>query len=155
MTVKIRRAAADDAPQACTILRRSITDLCHLDHGGDEALLSKWLSNKTTENVSQWILQSHFFVGEDAGRIVGVAAMSGEGKITLNYVDPDFRFRGVSKALVLAMEEHARTLGLAECCLESTKTALRFYQGLGYAARGQSQKLPVTSSTALILSKRL
>ena len=115
MTVRIRRAVVADASQACTVLRRSITELCYLDHGGDEAYLSKWLSNKTTENVSRWILQSHFFVAEDAGRIVGVAAMSDSGKITLNYVDPDFRFRGVSKALVLSMEEQARTLGLVEC----------------------------------------
>jgi N-acetylglutamate synthase-like GNAT family acetyltransferase len=155
MTVRIRRGVVADASQACTVLRRSITELCYLDHGGDEAYLSKWLSNKTTENVSRWILQSHFFVAEDAGRIVGVAAMSDSGKITLNYVDPDFRFRGVSKALVLSMEEQARTLGLVECCLESSKTALRFYQELGYAKSEQSCIPSLTASPATVLSKRL
>jgi N-acetylglutamate synthase-like GNAT family acetyltransferase len=95
------------------------------------------------------------FFAEDAGQIVRVAAMSGEGKSTLNYVDPDFRFRGVSKTLVFSMEESARTLGLAECWLETTKTALRFYQALGYTASEQSHKLPVAGSPAFILPKRL
>ena len=58
----------DDAAEACAVIRKSITELCHLDHGEDEAYLSKWLSNKTIENVSRWILQSHFFVAEEAGR---------------------------------------------------------------------------------------
>src|SRR5271169_3969144 len=109
--MKIRRAKTDDAPEACAVIRKSITELCHLDHGGDEAYLSKWLSNKTIENVRRWILRDHFFVAEEAGRILGVAAMTESGKITLNYVDPDARFRGVSKALMLSMEENARSLG--------------------------------------------
>ena len=132
MTLKIRRAMTDDAPQACAVIRRSIIELCNLDHGGDETFLTKWLSNKTVENVSKWILQSQFFVAEEAGQIVGAASMTGSGMITLNYVAPDARFRGVSKALMLSMEENARTLGLAECHLESSQTALRFYQELGY-----------------------
>jgi N-acetylglutamate synthase-like GNAT family acetyltransferase len=155
MTAKIRRATADDASQACAVLRRSITELCFPDHGNDEALLSKWLSNKTAENVGRWILQSHFYVAEEARRIVGVAAMSDAGKITLNYVDPDFRFRGVSKALVLSMEEQARTLGLKECSLESSQTALRFYQDLGYVKIEQSNVPPLAGSPATVLSKRL
>jgi N-acetylglutamate synthase-like GNAT family acetyltransferase len=155
MSAKIRRAVADDASQACTVIRRSITELCYLDHRGDEAYLSKWLSNKTVENVKRWILQNHFFVAEDAGRIVGVASMSGSGKITLNYVDPDSRFCGVSKALLFSMEEQARTLGLAECCLESSKTAVRFYQERGYVTSDQSYILSLTGSTATVLLKRL
>jgi GNAT superfamily N-acetyltransferase len=129
--MKIRRAKTDDAAEACTVIRRSITKLCHLDNGGDKAYLSKWLSNKTIENLGRWISQSHFLVAEEAGRIVGVAAITDSGKITRNYVDPVDRFCGVSKALMLSMEEHARTLGIVECRLESSQTALRFYHALG------------------------
>jgi N-acetylglutamate synthase-like GNAT family acetyltransferase len=155
MTVTIRRATVEDASQACTVIRRSITELCYLDHRGDEAYLSKWLSNKTVENVRRWIFQSHFLVAEDAGRIVGVASMSDAGKFTLNYVDPDSRFCGVSKALLLSMEAQARTLGLVECCLESSITALRFYQEQGYVKSEKTYLLPLTGSPATVLSKRL
>jgi ribosomal protein S18 acetylase RimI-like enzyme len=153
--MRTRRARIEDAAEACVVLRRSIAELCHLDHGGDEVMLARWLSNKTVENVRRWIGESHVFVAEEAGRILGVAAMSGAGTITLNYVSPDARFRGVSKALVRCLENHARAHGLAECRLESTKTALRFYQDLGYMTIGTSEVLPLTGTKASVLSKHL
>lgn len=127
--MNLRRATEADAAQACEVLRRSITELCRLDHGGDAALLARWLSNKTVENAHRWIADSHFFVAEENGRLLGCAAMNAAGKITLNYVAPEARFRGVSKSLVVTLEATATKLGLAECRLESTQTALRFYRG--------------------------
>jgi hypothetical protein len=109
----VRRANTEDAAAACAVLRRSITELCHADHGGDEVILGKWLSNKTVENVARWIRQSHGVVSEEAGTLLGVAAMTGSGKITLNYVSPEARFRGVSKALVQQLEEQASAIGLS------------------------------------------
>jgi putative acetyltransferase len=153
--VNTRRATIDDAIEACAVLRRSIIELCRLDHGGDDAYLAKWLSNKTVENVRRWISESAFFVAEESTKIVGVAAMSASGKITLNYVSPDARFRGVSKALMLCMEDHARAAGIAECSVESTQTALRFYGALGYARSEQHYTLPLTGSPAIVLTKRL
>jgi len=155
MSMKIRRAKPEDAAEVCDLICRSITELCHPDHGGDEAHLSNWLSNKTVDNVRSWILQSHFFVGEQAERIVGIVAMNDSGKITLNYVDPAVRFHGVSKTLMLSMEENARTLGITECHLESSQTALRFYQALGYVKSEQSCGIPLTGSSATVLSKQL
>jgi GNAT superfamily N-acetyltransferase len=45
---------------------------------------------------------------------------------------PEGRFRGVSKALIRRLEQHARAIGLLECNLETTQTALHFYRALGY-----------------------
>jgi N-acetylglutamate synthase-like GNAT family acetyltransferase len=151
----IRRASAEDASAACSVLRRSIAELCPLDHGGDAALLARWLSNKTVENVRRWIAECHFFVAEEDGRLLGCAAMNGGGKITLNYVAPEGRFHGVSKALILRLEETARSLGLDECVLESTKTALRLYQSLGYRRSPQTYTQPLTGSPAIVLRKSL
>ena len=58
--------------------------------------------------------------------------MTKAGMITLNYVSPDARFQGVSKALLAALERTAAELGLKQCRLESTKTARRFYEAAGY-----------------------
>jgi N-acetylglutamate synthase-like GNAT family acetyltransferase len=151
----IRRAAAEDASEACAVLRRSIAELCHADHNGDADLLAKWLSNKTVENVRRWIAESHFFVAEEDGAVLGCAAMTGAGKITLNYVAPEARFRGVSKALVGRLEAIAAELGLEQCSLESTQTALLFYRELGYVQSSESYILPLTGSPATVLYKRL
>jgi N-acetylglutamate synthase-like GNAT family acetyltransferase len=155
ISIKIRRANSEDAAQACAVIRTSITELCQLDHRGNEEILSKWLSKKTVENVRRWISESQFFVAEHQGRIIGVAAMMNSGKITLNYVDPAVRFRGVSKALLFSMEENARTLGITECFLESTQTALRFYLALGYVNSEQTHVPLPTGSPATLLSKHL
>jgi len=132
--LQIRPARAADAAAACTVLRRSIAELCAVDHGGDAQFLAAWLANKTPENVAAWIADPgnvvYVAVGGDA--IAGVASMTNAGMITLNYVSPDARFQGVSKALLAALERTAAELGLTQCRLESTKTARRFYQAAGY-----------------------
>lgn len=129
----IREARPDEAAEACGIIRTSFVELCHADHEGDRGLLAAWLANKTPDNLRAWIAQSHVFVAERGGRIVGVAALTGAGEITLNHVLPAQRFTGVSRALLLAMEERARDLGLEACTLESTRTALAFHRAAGYA----------------------
>jgi GNAT superfamily N-acetyltransferase len=107
-------------------------DLCEEDHRNDEQFLAHWLANKTPGNIVVWITDSHVFLAEEKGQVVGVAALTGSGYITLNYVAPEARFRGVSKALLRALENKARELGCQACTLESTKTADLFYRAAGY-----------------------
>jgi GNAT superfamily N-acetyltransferase len=49
------------------------------------------------------------------------------GEIVLNYVSPGARFRGVSSALLEALERRAMAWGHQKCTLQSTETARRFY----------------------------
>jgi GNAT superfamily N-acetyltransferase len=130
----IREARAADAVAACKVLRRSIVELCEADHHNDPAFLQGWLANKTLKNVAAWISDpgNVVLVAVDGGVIAGVASMTKAGLITLNYVSPDARFKGVSKALLAALEGKAAALGLTRCRLESTKTARRFYKAAGY-----------------------
>jgi GNAT superfamily N-acetyltransferase len=132
--MKIKIARIEDAEAACNVLRRSITELCQPDHHDDQAYLSKWLESKTPQNVARWIADesSYVFVAEDAGAIRGVGALTASGVLTLNYVSPEARFTGVSKALLKHLEMKARELGITECRLETTLTARRFYLSAGY-----------------------
>ena len=132
----IRRAEHADA--AAAVLRRSITELCAEDHRGDAAMLAAWLANKTPDSVRRWIGNQHLFVAEEDGAILGVAALAPTGEITLNYVSPDARLRGVSKALVARLEQEAARLRIAAITLTSTGTARRFYAACGYADAGPS-----------------
>lgn len=58
--------------------------------------------------------------------------MTNAGEITLNYVSPDARFRGVSRALLGALEGRAMQRGNLRCTLISTETARRFYHTNDY-----------------------
>jgi GNAT superfamily N-acetyltransferase len=140
LPLRIRDAAPGDATAACDVLRRSIAELCTADHEHDDAFLARWLANKTPANVRDWIENSYVLVAEENGAIVGVAALTGAGVVTLNYVAPEARFRDASKALMRAVEDKAETLGCAACTLVSTKTAERFYRAIGYRDRGAGEK---------------
>ncbi|WP_342760665.1 GNAT family N-acetyltransferase [Bradyrhizobium sp. CSA207] len=117
---------------------RSIAELCTSDHKGDPAILERWLGNKTPDVFRAWIRQSdnNLLVAIDCERVVGVGSVTDQGQITLNYVSPDARFRGVSKTLLAALECRAASRGCLFCTLNSTETARRFYLAQGYVETG-------------------
>src|SRR5215211_3248807 len=85
----LREARAEDAVEACQVLRRSIAELCIADHRNEAAILEQWLANKTPENVASWISHpnNHVFIAADnEGTIVAVGAVTSAGEITLLYV---------------------------------------------------------------------
>lgn len=144
MTVEIRRARDEDAVEGCEVLRRSIAELCVADHKNDPAILGKWLGNKTPHTFRSWIAQpgNSLLVATEDEKILAVGAVTDKGEITLNYVSPGARFRGISKALLAALEGRAAELGCAACRLTSTQTARRFYIANGYVEEepaGQSR----------------
>ena len=100
--------------------------------------LAKVLANKTPANLSSWIAKpdNHMFVATDGDAILGVACVTSCGEVTLNYVSPDVRFRGVSKALLQRLEAKAAELGNERCVLTSTGTARLFYLSAGYEEQG-------------------
>ena len=139
MKLVIRDATPTDAVSACQVMQRSIAELCVADHQNDPAILSKWLGNKTPEIFLTWIAQkgnSLLVVVEDQN-VLAVGSVTDVANITLNYVSPDFRFRGVSKALLAALEERAVQRGCTVLRLNSTETARRFYLSSGYRETGQ------------------
>ena len=138
----IREARLEDATDACSLIRASIVELCFEDHEGDRGRLAVWLANKTPDNLRTWIARSHVFVAERQGRMVGVGALTGDGRITLVYVSPKDRFKGVSKALLLGLEERARDLGLEDIIVEPSATARRFYGSAGYEDLGSNPRKP-------------
>lgn len=130
----IRVAAPSDAEAVCDVLRRSIETLCVADHEDDPDLKRDWLANKTPETVRRWIAAPDgcVLVAETDGRIAGAGAANTKGEITLNYVAPEARFRGISKAMVAALEAWLIAQGASTSRLSSTTTAHRFYLSAGY-----------------------
>ncbi|MBX8813191.1 GNAT family N-acetyltransferase [Pseudochrobactrum algeriensis] len=137
----IRVASAEDAAKVCTVLRRSITELCAADHQNDPQILSQWLANKTEENLRAWIAREGqvYLVAEIDGRIAGVAAVSATDGVLLNYVSPDYQYRGVSKALMAVSEGWLKGQGQVVSRLTSTATAKQFYEKLGYLPEGDAK----------------
>jgi GNAT superfamily N-acetyltransferase len=136
--MEIRDAVAEDAEAGSVVLRRSITELCYADHRNDPAILAQWLANKTPEHFISWIKQpgNSLLVAVENDRILAVGSVTDAGKITLNYVSPDARFRGVTRTLLGALEARAAERGNTRCTLLSTETARRFYRTNQYVEVG-------------------
>jgi GNAT superfamily N-acetyltransferase len=140
--MEIRDAAAEDAPVACEVIRRSIVELCLADHRNDPEILSRWLGNKTPKIVASWIgaTDSSMLVAVEHETILAAGSVTDAGHITLNYVSPDARFRGVSRALLGALEARAMARGNTRCTLISTEAARAFYLANGYRIDGPPEQ---------------
>jgi GNAT superfamily N-acetyltransferase len=136
--VAIRDAVREDAVAACRVLRESIAHLCVADHRNDPAILNAWLANKTPETVTAWAVQkgNSLLLAVEGDAVLAVGSVTDAGEITLNYVAPVARFRGISRALLGALEARAAERGNKRCKLTSTATAHRFYQSAGYVDDG-------------------
>lgn len=128
----IRRAHPNDAVEACEVMRRSITELCGADHHDDPATLRRWLANKQPDVVKGWIEDqgNTVLVALEDEAILCVGAVKNDGEITLNYVSPDARFRGVSRAMLAQLEKVACDLGNETCHLISTRPRAGFISRL-------------------------
>ena len=136
--MEIRDAVPEDAPAGCAVMSRSIAELCVADHKDDPTILARWLGNKTVENFVARIEQpdNSLLVAVKDGKILAVGFVTDSRSIGLNYVSPDARFRGVSRALLRALEARATARKNRQCTLTSTETARQFYLSNGYIESG-------------------
>jgi GNAT superfamily N-acetyltransferase len=141
LVVNIRDATPEDAAAACEVLRASITELCVADHRNDPTILGRWLANKRPAVVAGWAAdpEGSLMIAVEGDAVVAVGGVKDSGEITLNYVAPAARFRGVSSALLAALEARAAARGNTRCTLLSTETAHRFYLSRGYVDEGSPQ----------------
>jgi GNAT superfamily N-acetyltransferase len=137
--ILVRRAAVGDIPAMSEVLIRSITELCTLDHGNDPEAVAAWTANKTPEGVRRMLANpdAQMFVAVRNGVIAAVGCIQGGSEIGLNYVHPEHRFQGVSRALLATLEETIRAAGFSAARLEATKTAQAFYRASGWQDDGE------------------
>jgi N-acetylglutamate synthase-like GNAT family acetyltransferase len=130
----IRKARVSDAQQICNVLRRSIIELCELDHQKNQKELDEWLANKTIQNCEAWINNKkiNFFVAENDGKIVGVSSINHNGFLELCYILPEAKGLGFGGELLKVAEDSVLALGIQVFTLESTITAKEFYEYFGY-----------------------
>lgn len=136
--IAVRQAEPRDAEAAADVLRRSITELCALDHRGDADTLAKWLANKKPQNFLSWLASGDNFcvIAEGDSQVLGVGLLHRSGEIRLCYLAPGVQRKGIGKAIYLALEEQAKAWGLRTLRLESTVSARQFYEALGFRSAG-------------------
>lgn len=122
----IHSANPADTQAIASVICESI-HACHADHHNDPKEIANWTANKTPENITNWMVNNVAISFFDKDNIVGFAMLSPKGELLLNYVLPSHQGKGVGKAMLNTMIQHAKSQNLAEIYLESTKTAKDFY----------------------------
>lgn len=127
----IETAQIKDADKIATLIKASI-NACVDDHHNDKFIIEQWSSNKTAENIKQWIEQNFavsFKINDD---IVGFLLMSNKGELFLNYVLPSHFHQGIGNALMANAIECCQQNHIQYIHLESTLTAKDFYLSKGF-----------------------
>ena len=138
----IRRAEPGDAEAISTVLITSITQLCAADHRNDPEIITRWTANKTPDQIKRWFhnTRSAMFVAVTPDQhLAGVGAVDLEGRILLNYVNPGHRGKGVSRAMLKALEAFIRDNNVQVATLTSTRTAKDFYLAAGWQQAGPEE----------------
>ena len=81
-------------------------------------------------------LCQHVIARDGEHRPIGTGRLTPEHKIGRMAVLPEWRGKGVGEALLLALIERARSLGLREVALNAQVSALGFYQKFGFTSYG-------------------
>lgn len=79
----------------------------------------------------------HVVARDDAHRPIGTGRLTPQHKIGRMAVLREWRGKGVGEALLLALIDRARELGLREVSLNAQVGALGFYERFGFAAYGE------------------
>jgi predicted GNAT family acetyltransferase len=151
VSILVRPARPDDVAAMSAVLIASITELCGADHHHDADRIASWTANKTPQGVAAMLAQdgTTLFVAKVDGEVAAVGATSAGGQITLNYVAPAFRFRGISTALLAHMEADLLACGWSEGQLKSTATALDFYRSRGWMQHEEPRRGRFIDSVAM------
>lgn len=141
MSIAIRQAGPTDAPAACALLRRSISESCAPDHGNRPEILDNWVGNKTPQNVAAWFASpsNYALLAERDGELVGLALLTQAGKLALCYVLPEAVRGGVGGALVAGIEEQARAWNISKVFMHCPASSSGFFERNGYTNAGKEK----------------
>lgn len=139
--LEIRRATVFDVFAMSRVLASSIRGLCAADHGNDPVQIDTWLENKTPEQIRLWFRgPEEYWLAEQSGQAAAVGAIlltgQAQGRITLNHVDPAFRFQRVSSRMLSHLEGRLLDAGADTGLVTSTATARSFYLSRGWQPDG-------------------
>ncbi|TCB77691.1 GNAT family N-acetyltransferase [Acinetobacter sp. ANC 4173] len=130
----IRAAKIQDIPEIIHVLQESIRS-CVQDHHRVESKIQAWLENKTHSHLLLWMHYNDSWIYSINQRTVGFIMVSDTGKILLNYTLPEMQHQGIGSALLNSAISHLKLRNLQQITLDSTQTALSFYQRHGFQIR--------------------
>src|SRR5262249_40888131 len=134
---RFRKGCPSDAPALCEV--RELAVMATGAGAYTRQQLEAWARSRDVASFASALAGDHetFFVAtedHEGGRTSRFASLSIEERPHLwsLYVHPQSQGRGIGRALLGAVEEECRALGLAELNVAALLTAAGFYEAMGY-----------------------
>ena len=158
MNLIVRRAQKDDASRIISSHRRSIREVCSKDYSPEQ--ISVWSGRDFQE--ARW----HQTIDRDMVWVVANAASEvfGFGHLQLRdreaelmglYFAPEVIGQGLGKEMIRLMLQECRAKRVSSICLTGTKTALKFYETVGFKQIGTSKEIPIDGMLFEVFEMRM
>ena len=149
----IRIARHDDADSIVLVLQQSIRKICG-QYYDDPEIIDQWCSNKTKENILDWMDNAKnrmiVLLHNEVISAVGLVSLETR-KILLCYVSPGLVRNGYGTVLLKELESVSIENGVKQIYVQSTLNAGNFYLRNGYAVTEVKLERPIS----LIMSKKI
>ena len=126
----IRPARLSDAAAISATIERALRIANARDYPA--SVIDRNVANNTPAIIAARIANDYVVVGEIDGRVFGTASLNGDA-VKGVFVDPDVHGKGVGGALIREIERLAREQQIEELRLQSSITAVGFYQRHGFS----------------------
>ena len=127
--MRFRKAKKEDAKEISNLIRNTLERVNFKDYSKD--IISYLKRKNSKKEVEKKIKEREGYVAIENERIIGIVFLE-DNRIGWVYVDSNFLGKGIGKKLMILIEEKAKKKGLKKVVLNPTKTALKFYEKLGY-----------------------
>jgi putative acetyltransferase len=154
MKTFLRPATANDGPAVVEMQKAAIRELCAGDYSA--AQLASWASSVASDPIQPSNTSHLFIVAEGANGIVGFADFADSGGELLSiYVHPEHARLGLGSMLLQAIETRARAAGARQMVLNSSLTAVPFFERVGFVASAPTaRRLPDGTDLPMVPMRR-
>ena len=133
----IRRLKEEDAKAVSELIITTIRISNVRDYPAEQ--MEELVKTQTPEHVLQRASWTHFYVAEEADRIVGCGAIGpywgkeDESSLFTIFVHPDYQGKGIGRMIVGALEQDEFALRARRIEIPASITGLPFYRKMGYS----------------------
>ena len=127
--MSIRRAKESDIVQLSQLIARSVSTLNASDDSPED--MAFVCSKHDVQNLQQHLQRREVYVLELDSKLTGIISLEGDRLHSL-FVEPNIAKLGHGRTLVIHIEAVARERGITLLKLSSSRTAVPFYEKLGF-----------------------
>jgi N-acetylglutamate synthase-like GNAT family acetyltransferase len=141
----VRRLTEQDAQAVSELITTTIRISNTRDYSPE--LMEELVKTQTPEHVLERASWTHFYVAEEAGKIIGCGAIGpywgreDESSLFSIFVLPDYQGKGIGRAIVNVLEQDEFALRAKRIEIPASITGLPFYRKLGYDFKNGKEEI--------------